>query len=191
MRSILYIFAINIKRWIYYIQRYESHNMKNWRIKVKMNLSCSQFKSSFSQSSVVVVMWFSVSEFAINQNASINKNSKSTNSRSLKQHTSAKSISLYCFCFCFVREIDRFIILICRYLLHRSKSRFSTKFSFRCFRIYLFSFFLFSHVFYFRIYFFTSIAFVLKIFNFNNSVSRYLHVVNEFFRNVDRLEEMK
>ena len=56
---------------------------------------------------------------AANQDASINKNSKSSNSRSLKQHTLAKSISLCCFCFCSAREIDRFIIRICRYLSHQ------------------------------------------------------------------------
>ena len=61
----------------------------------------------------------SVSEFAVNQNASINKNSKNLNSRNLKQHTFAKSISFCCFCFCFAREIDRFIILICRYLSYQ------------------------------------------------------------------------
>ena len=59
-----------------------------------------------------------VSKSAINQNRSINKNSKNSNSKSLKQHTLAKSISFCYFCFCSVREIDRFIILICKYLLH-------------------------------------------------------------------------
>ena len=70
----------------------------------------------------------SVLQSAVNQDAPINKNSKSSNSRSLKQHTLAESISLCCFCS--AREIGRFIILICKYLSHRSKSRFSTKFSF-------------------------------------------------------------
>ena len=62
---------------------------------------------------------FFVLKFAINQNASINKNSKNSNSRSLKQHTFAKSISFCCICFWLFWEIDRFIILICKYLSHQ------------------------------------------------------------------------
>ena len=53
--SILYIFAINIKKWIYYIQRYESNNMKNWKIKVNVSLLFSQLKSFSSQLFVVIV----------------------------------------------------------------------------------------------------------------------------------------
>ena len=119
-------------RWIFYIQRYENNNMKIWRIKVNVNLLFNQFNSSFSQFSVVIVKRFSVSTFAINQNRSINKNSKSSNSKNLKQHTFAKSISFCCFdfCYCSVRKIDRFIVLICKCLLHRSKSKFSSRFSF-------------------------------------------------------------
>ena len=61
----------------------------------------------------------SATEPAANQNASIIKDSKSSNSRSLNQSTSAKSISFCCFCFCLARKIDRFIILICKYLPHQ------------------------------------------------------------------------
>ena len=117
-----------------------------------MNLSRSQFSSSFSK--IVVCLFvcrqhviFSIS--AINQIASINKNSKSSNSRSLKQHTFAKSIS-FC-CFCSVRKIDRFIILICRYLSHRSRSKFSTRFSFsqlsHIFFVFAFAFSVFAFIF--------------------------------------------
>ena len=109
---------------------------------------------------------FFVSIFAINQNASINKfeNSKSSNLKSLKQHTFAKSISFCCFyfCYCFARKIDRFIILICKCFLHRS-IKFSTKFLFSLFSHIFISILLSSHIFYFRIYFFTFIAFVLKL----------------------------
>ena len=106
--------------------------------------------------------FYFVSEFAINQNASINKNSKSSNSRNLKQHTFAKSISLCCFCFCFVRKIDRFIILICRYLSHQFDKIFN-KILIKIF-IFVILYFLFSLFFFcFRIYFFTFIAFVLKL----------------------------
>ena len=94
---------------------------------------------------------YSVAISAVNQNAPINKNSKSSNSKNLKQHTFAKSISLCCFCFCSVREIDRFIILICRYLSHRSKIKFSTRFSFsqfsHIFSVFVFAFFVFAFIF--------------------------------------------
>ena len=121
--SILYIFAINIKKWIYYVHHNNdtrTNDTKRWKTTVKVSLSRNQFNSSFSQSFVrrqCVIFLLFVSESAINQNASINKNSKSSNSKSLKQHTFAKSISFccFCFCFCFIREIDRFHILICKY----------------------------------------------------------------------------
>ena len=89
---------------------------------------------------------FFVSEFAINQNASINKNSKNLNSKSLKQYTFAKSISSCCFCFYFVRKVDRFIILICKYFSRRSKSKFSTRFSFSQFS-HIFFVFVFAFIF--------------------------------------------
>ena len=91
---------------------------------------------------------YSVSEPAANQDAPINKDSKSPNPRSLKQHTLAESIPLCCFCFCPAREIGRFIILICRYLPHQFNKVlikiliFVVLYSlpppsFSCFRIYL------------------------------------------------------
>lgn len=55
---------------------------------------------------------------AANQNRPINKDSKSSNPRSLKQHTPAEPISPCCCCSCPAREIGRFTILICRCLLH-------------------------------------------------------------------------
>ena len=72
----------------------------------------------------------------------------------MKQYTFAKSISLCCFYFCFVREIDRFIILICRYFRDQN---FQQNSHFDCFDIY----FVFAFFFLFRIYFFTFIAFAL------------------------------
>ena len=98
--------------------------------------------------------------FAINQNASINKNSKSSNSRSLKQHTFAKSISFCCFCFCSAREIDRFIILICKYLSHQFEIKILIKIFILAVFAYIFYFRL--RIFCFRIYFFTFIASALK-----------------------------
>ena len=81
--------------------------------------------------------------FAVNQNASINKNSKSSNSRNLKQHTLAKSIS---FCFCFVLRNRSF-----HYIDLQISSR--SRFSFKIFILviayiysHLLAHFLFSHL---------------------------------------------
>ena len=90
-----------------------------WRVEehVSIDLLLSQNSSSSSQSSARR-QWFFVSKSAVNQNASINKNSKSSISRSLRQHTLAKSISFCCFYFYFAREIDRSLIQIFKCLLH-------------------------------------------------------------------------
>ena len=100
------------------------------------------------------------SKFAINQNRSINKNWKNSNSKNLKQYTLAKSISFcyFCFCFCRAREIDRFIILICKCLLHSIEikifnkififDRFAYIFCFRfAFLVFAFIFSRLSHLF--------------------------------------------
>ena len=58
-------------------------------------------------------------EPAANQDAPINKDSKSPNPRSLRQHTPAESIPPCCICFWLSWEIGRFTILICRYLPHQ------------------------------------------------------------------------
>ena len=124
---------------------------------------------------------FQKSKFAINQNVSINKNSKSSNSKNLKQHMFAKSIS-FC-CFWFAREIDRFIILICKYFRDQNFHQ-----NFHSRRIYLF--FFFSHIFCFRIYFFTFIASVLNL-----SVSIVIRLIfesssmNFFAMSIDKKNE--
>ena len=116
------------RRWIYYITTTIREQM-TWRCEKQQSMwichavNSARFlrnslSSSMRQYSVNCFSFF-VSTSAVNQNASINKNSKSSNSRSLKQHTFAKSISLCCFCFCFAREIDRFFILLCKYLSHQ------------------------------------------------------------------------
>ena len=189
MRSILYISAVNTKRWINYIQRYES----KWREELEnidpIGLPHGQISPPSSQSSArrrqCAISLFSISEPAANQDAPINKNSKSPNSRSLKQHTLAESISL-CFCSCSAREIGRFIILICRYLSHRSRSRFSTRFSTRfSFSPHIFIFFFLAHLLLsnlslhvYRICFDT--------FSVNHDQTDIWVIVNEFLRNVDR-----
>ena len=100
--------------------------------------------------------------FAINHDASINKNSKNSNSKNLKQHTFAKSISFCCFCFCLILKY-RSIHYINLQIFSRSK--FSIKFSFRLlWHIYsvFVLVFLFSNLFFhvYRIY--------VEIFNVNH-----------------------
>ena len=61
-------------------------------------------------------------------------------------------------------DIDRFIILICRYFRDQDSQQDSQQDSHSRRRIYLF--FFFSHIFCFRIYLFTFIAFALNLFAF-------------------------
>ena len=102
-------------RWIFYTR--DTKTM-TWKIKKWI---CYTIKSTrcFRNRLFVVKNRFFVSKFAINQNASINKNSKNSNSRSLKQYTSAKSISFCCFRFWLFWDINRFIILICKYFSYQ------------------------------------------------------------------------
>ena len=138
-----------------------------------MNSSSSQ---SFVRRQYVNILFnnFPCSESAINQNASINKNSKSTNSKSLKQHTFAKLLSFCCFCFCLAREIDRFLILIIKCLLHSIEIKIFNKililvvFAYIYFRSFDFARLLLSHLF-LHVY-----RICLEIFSFNNDLSRYL-----------------
>ena len=169
--------------------------MKSWKTTINVSLSRSQFNSSSSQTSVCLFVrrqHVILRIFAVNQNASINKNSKNSNSRSLRQHTFAKSISLCCFCFCFAREIDRFFILICRYLSHQFDKIFDKILNkilnkIFIFDIYVFS--LFSHIFCFFIYFFMFIVIALKL-SASTMICHAIYVaVNEFLRNIDRLKE--
>ena len=128
---------------------------KNESIDLQLNLNKFVFFAIFCRRQCVNILsidfFFFFLEFAINQNASINKDSKNSNSKNLIQHTFAKSISFCCFCFYFAREIDRFIILICRYFSHQSKSKFSTRFSFsqisHIFFVFIFAFFAFAFIF--------------------------------------------
>ena len=185
--SILYISRsqyIN-ERWIYYITaaireqmtwRVEEHEV-NWFATQSIQfvffaVVCS---SSMRQYSVIDL---SVSKSAVNQNASISKNSKDSNSKSLRQHTSAKSISLCCFCFCSRN----------RSFHHTnnqisSRTRFSTRFSFSTSSHIFFVFallLLFSHL---SLHLFRICS---ETFNFNHDQSRIYVLVNEFLRNVDR-----
>ena len=156
MRSIFYIFAINInKKWIYYT-RYENNDINNWKTRIDWvcySIKSIRFFHNFLSSSIrqYFVNRFSVSEFAINQNASINKNLKNSNSKSLKQHTFAKSISFCCFCFCSILKHRSFHYTNLQ-IFSRSKflTKFSTKFSFSWFYIFFvfrISFFVFAFIF--------------------------------------------
>ena len=190
--SIFYIFAINTSlenESITSQQRYES----KWHKEMKNNNQCESVTQSIQLVFFAIFCQLSmrqhfaqrrtifVSKSAINQNASINKNSKNSNSRSLKQHTFAKSISFCCFCFCSAREIDRFIILICKYLSRRSRSKFSTRFSFSWFYIlcFRFSFSVFAFI-------SSRLSHLFELFCFCHDQIDIWVTVNEFFRNVDR-----
>ena len=133
MRSILYTSAVNTNGGgpITYSDT-GANGMKRWGTTVNAGLLHGQISPPSPQpfASRRCANTLPCPEPAANQDAPINKNSKSPNPRSLKQHTSAESIPL-CF-FSSVREIDRFIILICKHLPHRSRfsSKFSTRFSF-------------------------------------------------------------
>ena len=114
------------------------------------------------------------------------------NSRSLKQHTSAKSISFYCFCFCFAREIDRFFVLICRYLSHQFDKIFDKILNKILNKILIFDIYvssLFSHIFCFFIYLFMFIVTVLRL-SASIMICHAIYVaINVSLRNIDRLEE--
>ena len=124
---------------------------------------------------------FFLFESAVNQSRPINKNSKSSNSRSLRQYMFAKSISFCCFCFCF-----RFVLKYRSFhhinLQIFSRSRFSTKFSFssHIFIFLLLAHFLFSNLslYVYRICY--------EIFSVNHDQTDIWIIVNEFLRNVDR-----
>ena len=192
--SILYIFAFNIKRWTYYIQRYES----KWHQEMKNNSQCEPITQSIQFVFFAIVC--SVvnaanilsnepfcSEFAVNQDAPINKDSKSSNPRSLRQHTLAKSISLCCFCFCFCfRFVLRHRPFRYTNLQISSRTRFSTRFS--CSQL--------SHIFFvFAFAFFAShLSFhVYRIcfgaFSVNHGQTDIWVIVGDFFRNADRSKE--
>ena len=137
--SIFYIFTININENEFFTYSdTKANDTKKWKTTINMNLSRNQFNSFFLQIFVCLSVCrqhviFRI--FAINQNASINKNSKNSNSRNLKQHTFAKSISLCCFCFCLILKYRLFYYINLQIF---SRSKFSTRFSFSWFYIFCF-----------------------------------------------------
>ena len=152
---------------------------EQWHEESKNRFLHDQISSSSSQFSArrqdvnTLFIDLSASIFAVNQNASINKNSKSSNSRSLRQHTFAKSIS---FCLCFVLRNRSFHHTN---LQMSSRSRFSFSWS------HIFTL-VFSHIFCFRIYLFTSIASVLNL-SASTMVCHDIYAsVNGSLDNVDR-----
>ena len=189
--SILYIFAFNIKKWIYYIQRYGN----KWHQKMKNNNQCESITQSIQFVFFAIVCSivnainilsneFFCSESAVNQNAPINKNSKNSNSKSLRQYTLAKSISFCCFCFCFCfRFVLRHRSFRHTNLQISSRTKFSTKFSCsqlsHIFFVFVFASFV-SHLF-FHVY-----RICFETFNVNHNQTNIWIIVDDFFRNVDR-----
>ena len=156
--------------------------MKRWKTTINVSLSRNQLNSFFLQIFVDLLVCrqhviFRI--FAVNQNASINKNFKNSNSKSLKQHTFAKSISFCCFCFCILFwNIDRFIILICKYFRDQD---FQQDFHFRDFIFSVFALlFLFSNL------SFHVCRICFETFCFNDDQTDIWITIYEFFNNVDR-----
>ena len=195
MRSILYIFAVNINgnESITYSDT-GANGIKRWKTTVNVSLIRSQFSSSSSQSSVrsSKQSTFCQSNLLFQNLQSIRtcrliKTRKAQirevwdSIRSRNRYRFAASISA--FAFALFWDIDRFIILICKYLRDQdfqqdSHSR----------RIYL-SFF-FSHIFCFRIYLFTSIASAMK-FSASTLIRQILESssMNFFAMSTDRRNE--
>ena len=162
MHSILYIFAVNITEdeSITSEQRYES----TWHEEMKNNDQCESVTQSEQLVFFAVVCSSSMifSESAVNQNASINKNSKSSNSRSLRQHTLAKSISLCCFDFHFVLRNRSFHHTNLQISLASIEIKILNKILILAAFAYIFYLRLLLRIFCFRIYLFTSIASALN-----------------------------
>ena len=126
--SILYIFAVNIKRWIYYIQRYES----KWHEKMKNNSQC-EFVARSNQFAFFAIFCQSSmrQRFVLFQNlqpirtcrlirtrkAQIRKIWNSIRSRNRYRFVAFAFASA--FAFALFWDIDRFIILICKYFSHQ------------------------------------------------------------------------
>ena len=126
------------------LQRYES----TWHEEMKNNSQCESVTQSIQFVVLTVVCTSSMrhiftlcSKFAVNQNASINKNSKTSNSRSLKQYTFAKSISL---CFCLLEKSIDFSYKYSNVFCSRSRSRFSFSWSSHIFFVFAFLLFVFA-----------------------------------------------
>ena len=152
-------------KWIYYIQRYESNDMKKKIEKYRFNkfaTRSNQFvffvfvvvnASIFCQSIFLFDSLQSIRTRRLIKTRKIQIRKIWNNIRSRNRYRFV--VSIFVFVFVLFWNIDRFIILICKYFRDQN---FQQDFHFR--RIYLF--FFFSHIFCFRIYFFTFIAFVLK-----------------------------
>ena len=166
MRSILYISAVNIKRWIYYIQAIREQ--MTWKAEEQQSMwVCHVINSArlLHRSLFVCLFVVNTSYFEYLQSirtrrlirirkAQIRKVWNSIRSRNRYRFVASASVSA----FALFWDIDRFIILICKYLREQDSQQDSHSRR----RINL-SFF-FSHIFCFRIYLFTSIVFVLKLF---------------------------
>ena len=165
MRSILYIFEVNInERWIYYT-RYESNDMNSWRTRI--DWVCYSVKSvrlfhSFLSSSI---RQYFVNRFSVQNLQSIRTRRliRIRKAQIREVWNSIRSRNRYrLVAFASVRfwDIDRFIILICRYFRDQNSQQNSQQSSHSRDSIY----FLSSHFFFcFRIYLFTSVASALRL----------------------------
>ena len=164
MRSILYI-STNLKRdeFIYTIRK-----QMTWRTEKQQSIwICHAINSTRLLHKLLFVCLFVVntSYFEYLQSIRTRRSIKTRKIQIRKVWNNIRSRNRYrfaafafVFAFALFWNIDRFIILICRYLREQDSQQDSHSRR----RIYL-SFF-FSHIFCFRIYLFTFIAFVLKLF---------------------------
>ena len=190
--SILYIFAINIiKRWIYYITATIREQM-TWKAEKQESIRACYTVNSVALFTIVcsssmrhILCLRSLQSIRTRRLIRIRKaqiRKVWNNIRSRNQYRSAASASI-------LLEISidssyKYSNVFCS----RSRSRFSTRFSFA---LVAYIYFLSSHFFCFRIYFFTFIAFALRL-SASTMICHDIYAsVNEFLRNVDRSEEMR
>ena len=107
------------------------------------------------------------------------------NIRSRNRYRFVVSISV--FVFVWFWNIDRFIILICKYFSYRSKSRFSTRFSFLQFShisfVFVFAFSVFAFI-------FSRLSFLLWIFLFLSWLDWYLNHSQRIFSQCRSIKRM-
>ena len=188
MRSIFYIFAININRkWILYIN--DTKTM-TWRVEKNesINLLFSLNKFVFSQFFVIVnasifcqsiFLFYNLQSIRTRRLIKIRKIQIREVWNSIRSRNRYRFV-VFAFVFIFVLfwDIDRFIILICRCFREQN---FQQDFHFRNFRFFIFAFlFLLLHL------FFHAYRICFESFCFNRDQIDIWFIVDEFFRNVDR-----
>ena len=171
-----------------------ANDIKKWKTTINSNLWRTQFSFFFSQSfarrhesTFCVNRFFLFSSLQSIKTRRLIKTRKAqireiwNNIRLRNRFRFVASVSFW--------EIDRFIILICKYLSHRSKSRFSTKFSQNSHSRRIYIFFFFAHIFCFR---FISSRLSHLLWNFQRQLwsNRYLNHNQWIFSQCRSIEEM-